>query len=178
MIPGVICEMMRNMYAIGEESFVASNAEAVFWKRRLEPGFNVTVEEYLDIKCWSSGATLVVAWLINDDDLPFINPQSSFVQIMGAGVAIDNDILSYFMERAQSQENPFNLVRKYERKGQSELEAFQSVMDLRNEQVKKLEIMYHGVSEDQQPAIRKILYFYTGFLNFGLSSPRYSWSEV
>lgn len=170
--------MMKNIYAIGEETFVASNMEALFWKRRLEPGFNVTIEEYIDIKRWGSGGALVLAWVASEEELPLINLHNSSVQIMSAGLAMDNDIISYFMERAEDQENPFNLVRKYEREGQSELRALQSVMDLRNEQVKTLESMYLSVSEEQQPAVRKILCFYTGFLSFGLSSPRYSWSKA
>ncbi|KAG0053516.1 hypothetical protein BGZ83_000933 [Gryganskiella cystojenkinii] len=171
-------KIMKNIYAISEETFVATNTEALFWKRRLEPRFNVTVEEYIDIKRWASGAVLVLAWVTSEEELPLINLHNSFVQIMGAGVAMDNDIISYFMERAEGQENPFNLVRKFEREGQSELKALQSVVDLRNEQVKTLESMYLGVPVEQQPAVRKILCFYTGFLSFGLSNPRYSWSKA
>ncbi|KAF9200663.1 hypothetical protein BGZ59_003149 [Podila verticillata] len=171
-------KVMENIYANSEEAFVASNKEAQFWKRRLEPGFNVTLEEYIDVKRWSSGAALVLSWVVSEEELSMINLRNSFVQIISAGVAIDNDIFSYFMERAEDQENPFNLVRKHEREGQSELEALQSVMDLRNEQVKMLENMYLYVSEEHRPAVKKILYFYTGFLNYGLSNPRYSWSKA
>ncbi|KAF9308113.1 hypothetical protein BG003_011605 [Podila horticola] len=171
-------KVMKNIYANGEEACIASSKEAQFWKRRLEPGFNVTVEEYIDVKHWAGGTALVLAWAISEEELPIINLRNPFVQIVSVGVTMDNDIVSYFKERAENQENPFNLVRKYQREGQSELDAFQSVIYLRNDQVKMLENMYLYVPEEQRPAVKKILYFHTGLLNYGFSSPHYSWSKA
>ncbi|KAF9944675.1 hypothetical protein BGZ72_002115 [Mortierella alpina] len=171
-------KLMKNIYENGEKAFVANSKEARFWKRRLEPGFNVTFEEYIDVKLWGCGGALILAFMISEEDLPTINLCNSFVQVMSACVAMDNDVFSFFKERSENQENPFNLVRKYVREGQSELEAFQSVMDLRNEQVKMLEKMYLYVPDEQRPAVKKILYYYTGYLNYSFTSPRYSWSKV
>ncbi|KAG0203377.1 hypothetical protein BGX28_004300 [Mortierella sp. GBA30] len=171
-------KVLKILFEFAELGFASIHREAPLWKRRLEPGFNVTFDQYVDVKRWGSFAAFFMTLLITEDDVPLINQRSAFVQIMATSMEVDNDIISYFKERDEGEENPCNLVRKHMREGQTELEALQTVTNLRNEQVKMMENMYVFVPEEMRLSTRKVICLQTGGLNYGFNSPRFGWSRA
>ncbi|KAG0203376.1 hypothetical protein BGX28_004299 [Mortierella sp. GBA30] len=43
-------KVMRSAFDVAEQAFTSIIREAPFWKRRLEPCFNVTFDQFVDVK--------------------------------------------------------------------------------------------------------------------------------
>ncbi|KAI1290873.1 hypothetical protein HDE_07936 [Halotydeus destructor] len=134
-----------------------------------------SLDLYDDIKTYGSGFLPVWALSLDRQDAMTVGSEDPFLRMCSAACLHMNDILSYFRERTELAEMPFNKIVIYMKHGKTETEAFKQCVQDFNFLMITLTTMYKYADQDKLKAYGIAMQFVIEAVNYHLNIERYGW---
>ncbi|KAI1290872.1 hypothetical protein HDE_07935 [Halotydeus destructor] len=177
---GVVSEARRSCDAEVVNNWLKAND--IFqskWMRELScyaDGLaTASLDLYDDIKTYASGFLPVWVLCLDRQAAMTVTCEDPFLRLCSAAYLHMNDILSYFRERTELAEIPFNKIDIYIKEGKMESEAFQQcVSDFNMIMVTLITMFKYSVEEKKKP-YESAMQFVVGATQYHLNIDRYGW---